>query len=543
MMPTTNKIIVQTVEGQLQGCIKENLDGEKFFCFLGVPYAQPPVGNLRFKDPRPLQKWSGIKDATKEGEPFIQKDTLITMTNLVFGGEDGLHLNLFTKKLNSQESKLNPVMVWIHGGGFREGRNNTDVHGPEFLMLEDIVLVCINYRLGILGSLKLDDPSLEVPGNAGLKDQIEALKWIQRNIRNFGGDPKNVTIFGESAGAASVHFLVLSPLAKGLFHRAILQSGSAINNWAVGPKFLPKILAAANKKNVSEKEALDYLRSLSLRELLHMQVNNTDAFGGSYSPMIEKESPTACITKEPIEYITSGEYNKVPMMMGYCSFEMLFIKALFPEELKYYNHEMIFSKSLKIDETDNLVQNYLPKLKEHYEENERGSLELASDAFFSMGVIGAAINHAKTSNQPVYLYQFSLDTERNYVKVKKNIKDRGKICQRKYHLWLNKFAILGCSHLDDTGYLFKTTLPLPRKGSEADKYVRRIVKLWTSFAKYGKPTLETDYGTVDWKPVERDVTYYVDIDKKSELKINPKREKVEFWKRVYRENSSTANYL
>jgi carboxylesterase type B len=139
------------------------------------------------------------------------------------GSEDCLFLNVYTQQLPSNTNKtLKPVMVWIHGGAFRSGSNKTDVYGPEFLLTEDIVLVTINYRLGIFGFLSFDDASLGVPGNAGLKDMVMALKWVQKNISKFTGDPNNVTIFGESAGGASVHYLVLSPLAAGIYQITII---------------------------------------------------------------------------------------------------------------------------------------------------------------------------------------------------------------------------------------------------------------------------------------------------------------------------------
>ncbi|KAK0169506.1 hypothetical protein PV327_011530 [Microctonus hyperodae] len=155
-------------------------------------------------------------------------------------------------------------MVWIHGGGFVMGSGDDDIFGPDYLIENDVVLVTINYRLGILGFLNVEDE--EAPGNQGLKDQVEALKWIQQNIAQFGGDPNNVTIFGESAGAASVHYLTLSPLAQGLFHKAIIQSGVALNPWASSPKPLMESvekLAAVLEKDISNvKEFVNYLRTL-----------------------------------------------------------------------------------------------------------------------------------------------------------------------------------------------------------------------------------------------------------------------------------------
>lgn len=137
------------------------------------------------------------------------------VSQIINGTEDCLYLNVYTRYLSGNNKKPLPVMVWIHGGGFRQGSGSTDLYGPEYLLTEEVVVVTFNYRLGILGFFSLEDTSLKVFGNVGLKDMVLALKWVQQNISNFGGNPHNVTIFGESAGAAAVHYLVLSPLAKG----------------------------------------------------------------------------------------------------------------------------------------------------------------------------------------------------------------------------------------------------------------------------------------------------------------------------------------
>ncbi|CAH1110127.1 unnamed protein product [Psylliodes chrysocephalus] len=520
--------IVDTVEGKLRGCVRKNLDGEDFYSFLGVRYAKAPIGDLRFKDPQPLDAWTGIKDATNEGVQFYQIDSITTMTKVVSGTEDGLHMNIFTRKPILQGPELNPVMVWIHGGGFREGRNNTDIYGPEFLMLEDIVLVSINYRLGILGSLKLDDPSLEVFGNAGMKDQIAALKWIQRNIRNFGGDPNNVTIFGESAGGASVQYLVLSPAAKGLFHKAIMQSGVVINTWAYGYQYLKDLMVAAGKENLSEKELLNYLRSLSLDEVYRIQEKINSPFKGTFSPKAENPNPTAFITKHPFEYLISGQYNKVPILMGYCSNELLLLKALLPEDeltvtIDQFTPKHVLTQILNIQEDSEVFKKLDEKLKSAYKKLDQ--FQLISDVNFIMGIIGCAINHAKTSDKAVYLYRLSLDSERNYLKRAGNLKDPG------------------VSHLDDIGYLFKTTLPLPDKGSPEDGYVRRFVKLWTNFARHGNPTPEDNDLGVIWKPVEKNVTNFLDIDKKLIPGTDPESDRIKIWKEVYQAESTTAKFL
>ncbi|KAG8034167.1 hypothetical protein G9C98_001251 [Cotesia typhae] len=228
-LPTNNSStqpIVDLELGQLQGIQEINVDGKSnFYAFRGIPFAKSTAGELRFKDPEPAEAWSGVRDASKYGNICPQKDFL---AGKVVGGEDCLNLNVYTRDLNPDEPLA--VLVWIHGGAFILGSGNDDVYGPDYFMTKDIILVTINYRLGMLGFLNLDDE--EATGNQGLKDQVMALKWVKQNIKKFGGDPNKVTIFGESAGGASVHYLTISPLAEGLFQKAIIQSGVASNPWA-----------------------------------------------------------------------------------------------------------------------------------------------------------------------------------------------------------------------------------------------------------------------------------------------------------------------
>lgn len=193
-----------------------------YFDFRGIPYAQPPVGELRFRAPLPHPGWEGVRDAKEHGANCPSGSVLGGLSY----NEDCLFLNIYTKSLTDNL----PVMVWIHGGSFSGGSGNSLVYGPDYLVDDGVMVVSINYRLGPLGFLSTGDNN--APGNYGLKDAVLALKWIQDNIARFGGDPNRVTIFGESAGGAFVHYLILSPSARGLFNRAISQSGSALNPWA-----------------------------------------------------------------------------------------------------------------------------------------------------------------------------------------------------------------------------------------------------------------------------------------------------------------------
>ena len=180
--------ILQIADGKLEGTVMETRWSESFHAFLKIPFAEPPIGDLRFKEPVKKQPWDGVLNCTVFGPVCMQRDDWgLPMS------EDCLHLNIFTKSLSS--NILKPVIVFIHGGGFESG--SSIEHVPDYLMERDVVLVTINYRLGAFGFLALEIE--EATGNQGLKDQSMALRWIQRNIRYFGGDPTRVTVAGLSA--------------------------------------------------------------------------------------------------------------------------------------------------------------------------------------------------------------------------------------------------------------------------------------------------------------------------------------------------------
>lgn len=225
------RVLTKTKNGMLRGRylpFKTGIPGG-YYGFQGIKYGKAPTGNRRFKAPLPEGPWKGIKTAVREGASCPHRNMILENYK---GNEDCLFLNVYTPKLPDGEGnpKL-PVLFWIHGGGFQFGNGNAFLYGPDYLIPENIVLVTINYRLGALGFLNTG--THDAPGNAGLKDQVLALKWVRDNIDRFGGDPNEVTIGGQSAGSASVHYLLMSQLTKGLFKRAIAQSGVSLNPWAI----------------------------------------------------------------------------------------------------------------------------------------------------------------------------------------------------------------------------------------------------------------------------------------------------------------------
>lgn len=237
---TRDDLVINTKHGQVQGQLLSVLDGG-VRAFLGIPYGKPPLGKLRFRAPEPVDRWEGVKDATKFPNCCYQ---LVDTTFPGFKGaemwnpntplsEDCLYLNVWTPVFNkTQNPTLAPVLVWIYGGGFTVGSSSLDIYDGRFLSKsEGVVVVSMNYRLGPLGFLSLPD-NKNVRGNAGLLDQRLALQWVASNIAAFGGDPSKVTLFGESAGSGSVGLHLLSPDSQALFHRAVMQSGSPNAAWA-----------------------------------------------------------------------------------------------------------------------------------------------------------------------------------------------------------------------------------------------------------------------------------------------------------------------
>ncbi|XP_047104906.1 esterase FE4-like [Schistocerca piceifrons] len=219
--------MVQISDGKIRGIYDFAYYGRQFAGFIGIPYAEPPLGQLRFKEPVPVKPWQGIWDASRLKINCLQLDD---DRQKVVGEEDCLYLNVFTSQLpsvNSIHPKLD-VVIFFHPGAFMFGGG--DWYGPHYIMDRSVVLVTVNYRLNVLGFLSTLDEVL--PGNNGLKDQVLALKWVKKNIAAFGGNPDSVTIAGTSAGASSVQYHFLSPLSKGLFVRGISTSGTTLCAWA-----------------------------------------------------------------------------------------------------------------------------------------------------------------------------------------------------------------------------------------------------------------------------------------------------------------------
>ena len=277
--------------------------------YKGAPFAAPPVGDLRWRAPAPVASWVGTRKANAFAPACMQDGVSMRGETPPVVSEDCLYLNIWTPAKSAQEHI--PVIVWIYGGGYINGSASMPLYWGERLAHKGVIVVTIAYRLGPLGFLAHPELTRESPhhssGNYGLMDQIAALEWIQRNIAAFGGDPKNVTIAGQSSGSISVSILMASPLAKGLFQRAIGESGGLFEPLQLAPKFL-----LANAERDGEKYAAS-LGATSLQQLRRLPASELIGnAGGIVHPVIE----SYVLPVSPYEAFTSGQQNDVPLLLG-----------------------------------------------------------------------------------------------------------------------------------------------------------------------------------------------------------------------------------
>nr|AJP62546.1 carboxylesterase [Oxya chinensis] len=536
-------VTVTIPQGTLRGRKAKTPSGRPYSSFQGIPYALPPVGPLRFKSPEPPEKWSGIRNATVESNVAPQ---LAEFTNEYKGDEDCLYVNVYTPKLpTGANAKLIPVMVWIHGGAFRMGSGTSFMYGPEHLLEHDVVLVTLNYRLGVLGFLSTGDDV--IPGNAGLKDQVMALKWVKSNIANFGGDPENVTIFGESAGAMSCHLLQLSSAAKGLFHKVICQSGVASLELVSSPVKdrtfrLAKSLGFTGE---SSQELLAFMRDQPAQKLVENTLNCLSKEEkqrlqslAPFQPTIEPASvKDAIVTQNPMEILKSGKFNRVPTILGVCSREgIVFVPELMENkgalrELNL-NFQRLLPSNIPLKKEDRIT--IARDIKRFYFENqplEDSTIDMYADLrgdlfFVYPALVAARVQSSVPAAQPVYFYHFDADTNLN---VLKKLFMKGQV------------PVSGASHADDLPYLFSGELfkDIP-KGPETveGKTIARMTRLWTNFATKGNPTPgpEDPLLSVTWSPFKKDNRCYLNITKDGlSLQKDLLKERMDFWDKLYRQ--------
>jgi para-nitrobenzyl esterase len=312
--------VVAVTGGRIRGAALPNSGA----VFKSIPFAAPPVGDLRWREPMPIKPWSGVRDATNFGAPCAQNPYFIPKAKEV-SSEDCLFLNIWSPEWPSKSRK--PVMVWIPGGGNFGGASGIGVNNGENLSRHGVVVVTINYRLGLFGFFAHPELTRESPhrasGNQGILDQIAALRWVRQNIAKFGGDPANVTIFGESAGSLDVSVLMTSPLSKGLFGRVIGESGAVIMPMADnGSSVLnrdPLPLQEAESlgqifsaKWTSGDASLKAMRAVSTADILKMEPNFVQLSPQYLGIIVDGY----IFPKRPVDIFAAGREHRVALLLG-----------------------------------------------------------------------------------------------------------------------------------------------------------------------------------------------------------------------------------
>ncbi|MDE3114029.1 MAG: carboxylesterase/lipase family protein [Pseudomonadota bacterium] len=443
--------------------------------FKGIPFAKPPMGPLRWRMAEPLGPWTGVRDATRFGSVCPQAPTQLEMligSTLGEQAEDCLYLNIWTPGCDGAQR---PVMVWIHGGAFMIGAGSQGVYNGEALAARGVVVVSVNYRLGAFGFVDLREASggtLPASGTEGLGDQILALHWVKRNIAQFGGDPANVTVFGESAGGMCISALLAAPAARGLFHKAIAQSGGA--HIGHTPERAARVGGAVRDALKLSKHDAAKAHELPYGAIVSAQIAvQADAREGKdalklgalpFQPTLDGR----ILDGPPIGAIRGGSAAGIPLLTGTTLEEWKLFSAPNPAT------RLMSAKNLA-QRIERLAGESAPEMAVVYEEGsvfERFNA-LMTDKVFTQPCI--RLLEAQGAHAPVYAYRFD---------------------------WRSKLlgGIMGSCHGLELGFVFgsyreRLAGAFFGTGPEADALSDTMMAAWVAFARTGNPATD---GTGSW---------------------------------------------
>uniref|UniRef100_A0A646QJ45 Carboxylic ester hydrolase n=1 Tax=Hemiscolopendra marginata TaxID=943146 RepID=A0A646QJ45_9MYRI len=516
-MSSSTDVIVQLENGAVLGEEMTGERGNRFFSFRGIPYAQPPVGNLRFKAPVPVTSWKDLLNATRDGPSCPQGDLV---TGEYMGEEDCLRLNVYTPKISEGGEHLLDVIVNIHGGGFSVLNGSSWVYGPRRFRLDEALLVSITYRVSALGFLSTNDSAS--PGNYGLLDQAEALRWVQKNIRHFGGDPKKVTILGESAGAASVLYQMLSPLSKDLFHRVVSMSGSVLGSWALqkDPMYWAKTFAKdVNCMTDDSYELVECLRSKSPREL--MEKENKQVRTYPFRPVVDN----IFINDLPQNLIRERKYNpSIEVMIGTTKDEMECMPLIRKNSsADFTKEEIIAYLQMTVDEVphnekciERVWDKYFHNLTSFKAEDVLKPLGQAlSDGVINKRVYLNVKLMSDVNNSTIYFYEYDY-----YSPFASSF-------------FFNKTGYTGVCHGSDLLMLFDGPwYHLDSSDSEGQQMKEDYQNLIINFAKYGNPNERTENSKAcNWIPAQPNslYRYHMNVNCSVDIYDEEKDELYKFW--------------
>ncbi|XP_068144374.1 juvenile hormone esterase-like [Drosophila tropicalis] len=500
------------------GCIRgTHMNGyqtQSFQAFMGIPYAKPPIGPLRFKNPQDKPKWKGTYNATMAKMDCIQKNYLLP-TPIIYGEEDCLHLNVYRPEVRSDTL---PVMVYIHGGGFFSGSAGPYITGPEYFMdTQEVILVTMAYRLGPLGFLSTGHS--DMPGNFGLKDQNLALRWVRYNIASFGGNRNKVTIFGQSAGGVSTHMHLLSPLSNNLFQRVISMSGTANVPFAINnhpeeqARKLAELCGIDHADLLLTSEITEALRKLDVIKLINagdgLKYWDVDPLT-NFRAVVEPPGEGAFLTALPEVLIKRHEYQKRPWLIGTVPDEgaVRVVNIIHNDTLlRQFNDrfEQLFEALLEWptwfsprttrDKTDSVVFEYLQNVNHINTRTRQGFMDVVTDRGFKHSLYDAIrwyVANRPSNRFPVYMYRF------NY---------KGPYSYASLYTQANVTGIYGVVHCDDLIYLFRSPILFPDfpKDSRDAKVIEWFVRYFVNFASNGymvdaPPMKYCDAGLLESQP-------------------------------------------
>nr|XP_054104626.1 carboxylesterase 4A isoform X6 [Callithrix jacchus] len=532
----TKKPQVVTKYGTLQG---KHMYVEKtpIQVFLGVPFSRPPLGDGRFAPPEPLEPWQGTRDATTYPPACLQESwgqmaSIYINTRkrykLLRFSEDCLYLNVYAPMREPGDPPL-PVMVWFPGGAFVVGAASS-YEGSYLAAREKVVLVFLQYRLGVFGFLSTDDSHAR--GNWGLLDQMAALRWVQENIAAFGGDPGNVTLFGQSAGAMCISGLMMSPLASGLFHRAITQSGTALFKLFITPnplKVAKKVAHLAGCNCNSTQILVNCLRALSAAKVMRVsekmrffQLN----FQRDPEETIWLMSPVVdgvVLPDDPLVLLTQGQISSVPYLLGINNLEFSWLVPYimkFPLNRQVMRKETIARMLWSTRTLLNITKEQIPLVVEEYMDNtnehdwkmlRNRMMDIVEDAAFMYATLKTAHYH-RDAGLPVYLYEFERYACGMIVKPRTD----------------------GADHGDEMYFLFGGPFATGLSTGKEKALSLRMMKYWANFARTGNPN---DGNLPCWPRYDKDEKY-LQLDFTTSVGKKLKEKKMAFWMSLYQSQRS-----
>ncbi|XP_026827449.1 esterase FE4 [Ooceraea biroi] len=525
--------------------------------FLGIPYALPPVGNLRFKSPQRWNRvWMTDYDATFDREKCVQWDRY---KSEIVGNEDCLYLNIFVPYIPDTSQEKLSVMVMVHGGGYNTGSSDSKLLAPDYLLDQKVILVTMNYRLNALGFFSTTNKIS--PGNYGLKDIQMALKWIQENIHSFKGNPRSVTLMGHSAGAGATHLLALSNKTEGLFHRYILHSGSALGSWTYHPTrtyrqyclelarrvgCLPKIdddiimsNETTNETSVenyiadNDEDMMKCMTRINAREIIRMansfriwKDNPMCVFG----PTLEDDSEDAVVTMPPLQIMKAGLFRDIPAIIQVVQDEGLLKSLVFFTDLNaendfLKNFEEYLPPLLEYEPTIFNMSVLAGSIKDFYFKgnimlNFKSNItDLVSDAVLIWPIYQALQYQLKKGNSSIYLSFFAYEGTFSYT-------------------FSSGIPIhYGISHGDDLNYLFpilnnKHQDQLLHNTENDIAMINIMTEMWTNFAKEGVPRAWQIPAWPDYRDHHEFMRFGIDISPDIVVQTDFLSNRMEFWEKL-----------